>query len=369
MTAPTLSALGIGRLFDVVPDAVIVGDTSTGTVVAWNDGAQEVFGYTREQADGMPLHALVPPELRDAHLGGLARYADGAGGTLTSTRELVEVPALRSDGSQIWIELRLAPIALPGDERRYVLAACRDVSTRRAAQQQAQEALEAARAANASLQDFVAVAAHDLRAPLSGVAGAIDLLHRQYERLNEEQRREMVGIARRQAMAMSALLEDLLDLSRIDAGAVDAHKVAVDVQLAVEEVVATLSATVDVAVEDGVTILGDASHVRRCLTNLIANAMKYGRPPVTVRVSVDDADHVAVIAVEDHGPGVPEELEGRLFERFSRAPGTGQPGAGLGLAIVAGLAEANGATVSHQNTATGARFALRWPLIQPLSRS
>src|SRR5689334_15167681 len=119
MASPTLADLGIGRLFDLVPDPVVVGDVQTGKVIGWNPAAEEAFGYTTRQAIGMDLEQLVPTELRSAHLAGIASYAAGGGGQLTGSRELVEVPALHADGHQFWVELRLAPIEGADGARRH----------------------------------------------------------------------------------------------------------------------------------------------------------------------------------------------------------------------------------------------------------
>ena len=362
MSAPTLAELGIGLLFDVVPDAIVVGDMTEGRVVAWNVAATAMFGYDRAEAMGLAIETLVPAELREAHLAGLARYAAGAGGHLTGSSSLVELPALRADGSQLWVELRLAPLDTASDDRRYVVAVFRDATARRQAQAEAARALEETRAANASLRDFVAMAAHDIRAPVSGISMALDMLTRRWDRLDESQRTTILGGARRHTAFVSRLLEDLLDVSSIEAGELAAAPDSLVVSEVVAGAVETAGVDCQIEVPAGLTVYADRGHLQRALVNLLGNAQKYGRPPIAVWAQ--QRGRFVAVSVEDHGDGIEPELQRRMFEKFARGPATAasKPGAGLGLAIVAGLARANAGDVAYEQLpGGGSRFTSTWP--------
>ncbi|MBV9041298.1 MAG: PAS domain S-box protein [Acidimicrobiia bacterium] len=130
------SEWGIGRLFDHMADAVVVANAATEQIILWNRGAADLFGYSAEQAKAMPLHALVPPQLRDAHRRAIARYAASGEGAVIDAQAPIEVSALRSNGVQVPVELRLSRIDNPpGVEGRHVLAIIRDATDRTAAEE------------------------------------------------------------------------------------------------------------------------------------------------------------------------------------------------------------------------------------------
>lgn len=361
-SSPTLAPLGIGRLFELVADAVVVGDVMSGCVVAWNSAAEQLFGYDAREAIGMGLERLVPGHLRAAHLAGLARYAAGHGGQLTRTRELVEVPALHADGRQCWVEFRLAAMPTADEERRYVVAVFRDVTARRRAEAEAEQALAQMQAANASLRDFAAMAAHDIRSPIAGVAMAVDLLANRWDQMSETQRVEVLAGARRHTAFATRLLEDLLDVSIIESGQVAAQLEPGDLLALLRQAGEIAGVAVDIDVPDGLAVFADHAHVQRATANLIKNADKYGLPPI--RLWAERRGQWVAVHVDDHGEGIPDEMRARMFDKFTRGHGTAhaQSGVGLGLAIVAGLVRANGGDVSYQPLAeAGSRFTCTWP--------
>lgn len=129
------ATFGIGRLFWAVSEGIVVGDMSTEAIALWNPAAEELFGWSSDEAVGMPLHHLVPRELREAHLNGLARYRETGRGDLVGSRSGVELPALRKDGSVIQIELTLSRLdPLDDPDKDYVLALIRDVTDRKKAE-------------------------------------------------------------------------------------------------------------------------------------------------------------------------------------------------------------------------------------------
>jgi PAS domain S-box-containing protein len=122
--------LGIGRLFQRVRDAVIVADAAAGRIVLWNPAAETVFGYTAEEAVGMPIEVLVPPSLKSRHRTGLANFNTTGHGAIIDGRRVVEVPALRKSGDRLVVELSLSPIEDASVGGRYALAIVRDVTER-----------------------------------------------------------------------------------------------------------------------------------------------------------------------------------------------------------------------------------------------
>ena len=131
------SDFGIGRLFAHVRDAIIVADAASERIVLWNECASQLFGYSREEALDLPLHALVPESLRDLHRAGIARYQETGTGKLLEDRVVaVELTGLHKDGHEVPIELTLTPIPELTDEgHRFALAIVRDASDRKAAEE------------------------------------------------------------------------------------------------------------------------------------------------------------------------------------------------------------------------------------------
>jgi PAS domain S-box-containing protein len=345
--------VGIGRLFDMVTDAIVVGDARTGRIVLWNCAAERLFGYTRTQALGMPLHALVPADLRDDHMRGLERFTRA--GTLGNEMrtQTVELPAVTSDGSQRWVELSLTPIDNVASFDRLVLALVRDVTERRRNQDQLS-------AANDAVRQFVALAAHDLRSPLTAIRGAVDLLRR--TDAGASVRMELLDLLDRQSAALTSMVAALLELSTIDAGGDAPRPRAVVVADLISDCVAGLGADVMVRITPGdLVVFADPEHLRRILTNLLTNAVRHGDPPV--ELEAEPVGDGVRLRIRDAGSGLDVQVADRAFDRFIRGPRSA--GTGLGLAIVKGLTEANGGTVHYEDsTPHGACFVVELPGIR-----
>ena len=193
--------------------------------------------------------------------------------------------------------------------------------------------------------NFVALAAHELRTPVASVHGIVETMHTRGERLSEEQRGELRRMLRQQTARLRALVEQLLDLSRLDAEAVSIAPERFPALPRVEELVEAAAGErareVEVAVSPDLEIVADPVAFDRIVTNLVTNALRYGEAPVIVRA--EQRDRHFRVTVEDRGPGVAPEFVPDLFERFTRSePSRGRPvGSGLGLAIARSYARAH----------------------------
>lgn len=352
-TSAAPAEFGIGRLFEVVPDAVIIGDALTGSVLHWNSAAAHMFGYPPDESGGILIEHLVPESLRQAHRQGIARLADGEPTPLLDSESTVELRALRKDGSEFWIELRLAHIDGP-EPGAYALAIIRDVTTRRMAQDALSHNVEELKSLTESMSQFLDAVAHDLRTPLTAIRGAAELMLD--ERLPETARAEMASMLVRQLVYADDLLGQLQAASRIEAGVAQPELEDCPLITALRQAIDLVGlgdhAELSVDVPAGLTVRADPSDLVRIVANYLTNARKYGEPPIEVTAEAR-GDRV-VITVGDHGPGVPEDVRDRVFEKFSRAEGTrSRPGLGLGLAIAQGLADQNDGRVSYEPRASG----------------
>lgn len=343
---------GVGRLFSLTSEAIVVADIGSNLIVAWNRGAENLFGYGPDEAIGMPLHDLVAPELREQHLEGIGQYRRGRPPVLVGGGP-VDVVAVAKDGRRIDISLSLTDVS-PGDERRHVLAVIRDMTAVRDAQRDLQLAM-------AAMEEFVATASHDLRTPITTVLGFARTLLDSDAAVSEAERRTYLEAILRGATHAARLVDDLLTLSQIQAKAVPTHVEDVAVRAAVQEAMERSGVDAVLQVADDVVVRADGHHLQRILGNYLANARNHGGDPITVEaVSTADGDRVS-IRVVDHGGGVPEAFVPRLFARFARANTSASVGTGLGLSIVRGLAEANGGSASYERTADGSCFSVELP--------
>jgi signal transduction histidine kinase len=242
-----------------------------------------------------------------------------------------------------------------------VLAVGRARSSRRALllseRQLAQRAAELEEA-NTNLADVIAMLSHDVRQPLAKIVGLGGLLQEEWGAIPEHTR---INYVQRMVVAghrANDLVTDILMLAQLDAGAMLAHPVRIDVARAAREAVAahhiSEGTPISVIAPDETAGLADPSQLQLVLGNLLSNAAKYGSPPIEVTV-VNAGEQVA-IRVADQGEGVPPEFVPRLFDRFARADSgvaTTKAGTGLGLYLVRQLAQAGGLDVAYEPGPTG----------------
>jgi signal transduction histidine kinase len=216
--------------------------------------------------------------------------------------------------------------------------------------------------------EFVALAAHELRSPVGAIYGLSETIAERGAQLAPEQLAELQATLTAQIRRLRELVEQLLDLSRLDADAVTINPVRVRVRDRLEEIVEAVRPLETVAIGiDADTALEadvDVDALDRIVSNLIVNACRYGKPPIVVKAREEQG--VLTVTVEDHGPGVPAEFVPQLFDRFARSALTAasSPGTGLGLAIARSYARAHRGEVSYRpGASSGAAFELRLPAL------
>ena len=219
------------------------------------------------------------------------------------------------------------------------------------------------------LRRFVADASHELRTPLTSIRGFAEL-HRQGAVPEGEKTKELLGRIEKESVRMGTLVEDLLLLARLDQSRAIESK-PVDVSHIIEEAVASASAagpdhviTVEIPKES--FVLGDSDRIYQVIANLLANARVHTPPGTAIHVLAREEDDGVYISISDNGPGLSEEDQKRIFERFFRADPsrarTSQEGSGLGLSIVDSVMQAHGGKVGvTSKPGQGATFTLFFP--------
>ena len=234
---------------------------------------------------------------------------------------------------------------------------------RRQQEELAAKGIELARASRLK-SEFLANMSHELRTPLNGVIGFSELLlEGRAEELSTELQREYLGHVLSGGRHLLALINDILDLSKIEAGAVSLHRAALLPRDAIADACALVDASAQrkrIAITRRIsalqTIEADPGKLRQILLNLLSNALKFSPEDSSVDVSADDGDELVLFRVADHGPGMSPELMARLFAPFVQGEDPivkNHPGTGLGLAITKRLVELHGGRVSVQSSPGG----------------
>jgi signal transduction histidine kinase len=218
--------------------------------------------------------------------------------------------------------------------------------------------------------DFVSTVSHELRTPLTSIIGSLDTVNRPELAPSAPTAQQLLSTARKQAGRLQRLIDDLLVVSRIDRGAIPVHLEPVTLKTAFEEVNRVVSIEPSFTIEpDNLAVEADRDHLTRILINLVENAAKYaaGSP---VELYAWERPTKAVIAVVDHGPGIPDHEKERVFERFTQIDQSdtrSKGGTGLGLSIVKSLAEVMyGAVRVEATEGGGATFVVELPLAREL---
>jgi two-component system, sensor histidine kinase and response regulator len=375
------------ELFENANDVIFLHDLK-GKIIAVNRAAEYLTGYSRSEVLGQNFDQLVAEEARHqthdsirAHLGG-------------SPTQHYELPILSKFGNRRFLEVstriiyrRGHPFAIQGIGR--------DVTDRKQAQQRLEEssralqqkneelseALRLAREATQLKEQFLANTSHELRTPMNGIMGMVDLLTQ--SELTPDQREYAEAISEC-ADDLLTIINDILDLSQIEAGRLSLTEEPFDMHESVKAVLKLLGLR---AAAKGLTLTseidprlpasayGDSVRVRQILSNLIANAIKFtGSGGVHVRLSLTPAGSHLRCEVIDSGIGVEEDVRARIFEAFFQADGTTRRrfgGTGLGLTISKQLVELMGGRIGtdNNNPRPGSTFWFELPLgaTEPMS--
>lgn len=216
--------------------------------------------------------------------------------------------------------------------------------------------------------DFVSLVSHELRSPMAAVIGSARTLQQRWRELRSEQREAFMAVIADETTRLSALVGDVLDTSRIEAGTfgytfsdVDLAEILRDSAAAAEigQDEVRLSQELPVSLP---RVRGDAERLRQLIDNLISNAVKYSDAGAEVSVQAQTHDGHVVVRVQDTGPGIAPEHQEQIFEKFGRATGSAKPGTGLGLFLARSFAEAHGGSLTvDSRPGEGATFTLRLP--------
>lgn len=364
-------------ILDTAYEAFVSMDAG-GAIVEWNAEAERLFRWPRDEVIGRPLvEVIVPPRYRTAHLEGLARYHRTGEGPLLGNR--VEVEGLRSDGSEVPVELTIAPLAI-GDSVVFN-AFLRDTTQRRraeealhAARAEAEAAREEAERASQAKTEFLSRMSHELRTPLNAILGFTQLLQMDNPRPEQDENLELIIRAGRHLLQ---LIEEILDVAGIEQGRLSLSIEPVHLDEVVREVIDLIrplaaASNIGIWIEASQfdrLVLADRRRLQQVFLNLLSNAVKYNQHGGTVTVSCAPTSGGRLrVTVVDTGLGIPPEMMDRLFLPFERlgAQQTGVEGTGIGLSIARRLVELMGGEIGAvSEVGQGSTFWVEFDPAQP----
>ncbi len=379
---------GLGPLYEEVrarlaaivesSDDAIVSKTLDGVIRTWNAGAERLFGYRADEAIGLPITLIVPPERLDEEQEILARLSRG------ERIDHFETVRMAKDGHRIDISLTVSPIR--DAEGRIIGASkvARDVTERKLAEEAMQaerrRALEILVEADRRKDDFLALLAHELRNPLAPLRNGLEVMR--LASGNADAVAKMRDIMDRQLSHLVRLVDDLLDVSRISRNKMELRRsrvlLADVISSAVETTQPALAAaghelTVSLPPEP-IHLDADLTRLAQVFGNLLNNSAKYTARGGHIRLTARrEGDQVAV-ALQDDGVGIPAFALPNIFDMFSqvgRSIERSTGGLGIGLALVKGLVEMHGGTVevASPGQGKGSTFTVRLRVLQDRAES
>ena len=365
----TFSAALVPTVLDAAPDAMLVID-ERGRIVFANQQVTALFGYQRAELLGLSVEALVPERFRAGHAAHRQGYV--ATGLRRPMGSGLDLFARRKDGTEVPVEVSLSPITGGEGGTVLVAAAIRDVTERRRVQHELKAARESADRANLAKSRFLATASHDLRQPLQ----TLSLLNGSLRRLVSDA--DLTGVLAQQnqaIQAMTRLLNALLDISKLESGAIRPEITDFTVQALFEEMrneFAAIAANkgLELAVEPCAdAVHSDAALVGQVLRNLVSNAIKYTREGC-IRLRCLHEPAFVRLEVLDTGIGIPANLLPYICDEFYQVDvpsNTTRDGYGLGLSIVQRITRLLDLRLEvHSEVGRGSTFSLTVPASQDL---
>ena len=359
------------ELFETANDVVLTCRTD-GRLAAINPAGERATGYPRPDAIGTPLASLVAEADRERFLARFAECVESPDG------DTFEVTLVRPDGERVAIEFDAHPIREHGRVTG-VHAIGRDVTERNRTAFELERAKTAAEAASRAKSEFVANISHEVRTPLNGIIGMTELLLA--SKIGGDER-QYLGLIRTSADALLHVINDVLDLSKIESGHLELAPRPFDPVARLETVVEPqavmarrkgLALTFTAAPEVPPVLIGDADRVGQVLTNLIGNAIKFtdaGEVRIAVTPALPESGDAPTscrlrFAVSDTGIGIPSAKHATIFQAFTQADGSISRrfgGTGLGLAIAASLVRRMGGTIAVESALEqGSTFIVTLP--------
>lgn len=350
-------------LLETAPDAMIIVDDD-GVMSVVNSQTETMFGYKRTEMLGKPIEMLLPERLRERHVQNRSSYVDAP--TLRPMGQGLELLGLRKNGQEFPVEISLSPVTTATG--RFISSTIRDVTDRDRMEKQLISARQEAERANKANTAFLAAASHDLRQPVQALA----LLNGALRRTVKDTRAlEMIESQEHSLTAMTNLLNSLLDISRLDAGAIAPEIEEFPISRVIDRLAAEFGRQAKhkgldfQATSIDAFVRTDPNLLAEILQNLVSNAIRYTESGSVIVRCERDGSHCRLDVI-DSGIGIADEELESIFTEFQQGSNqtANKEGFGLGLAIVRRLAELLGLDISvRSELGRGSQFSVSLPAL------
>ncbi len=350
-------------LMENVRDFAIFMLDAEGKIATWNEGAERILGYTEDEILGQDFKEIFTPE--DIGLQQPAAELETA--TKTGRAE-DERWHLRKDRTRFWAAGIVTCLRDESGNLRGFAKILRDITDRKIEQ-------ERLKTENRQKDEFLAMLSHELRNPLSAISNGIEFL-RMSSPERPEHDADTIAILNRQTKALSRLVDDLLDVSRINTGKMPLRRKRVNIQDIIREAIAAIQHAVDSGEHlldvrlptEQIVLDADAERLQQVVGNLLSNAVKFSTNGTRIHLRAERVGNELLVAVRDEGVGIPQEMLPRIFDMFVQADRTldrSRGGLGIGLSIVQRIAQMHGGRVdaASEGVGRGSEFTLRLPVI------
>jgi PAS domain S-box-containing protein len=330
-----------------------------------------MFGYQPLEIIGRPLSTLIPES--DRKTGDKYFETLKLGSAASPIRDTVEMTGLKKDGSKFSTEISIASWIL--DDRLYFMGMVRDISDRKLVEGQMRDAKEAADTANQAKSEFLSSMSHELRTPMNSILGFGQLLQTNPEEPLTKTQAESVTQILNAGRHLLGLINEVLDLAKIESGKLAVSLETVSTAQVVKEsveLIGSLASSRGITVElscpddDIPPIVANPARLRQVLLNVMSNAVKYNRDRGTVSLACRRTDdNFLRIGISDTGPGIPEDKKDEVFRPFLRlgAEDSGVEGTGIGLAITRQLVELMNGRIDFESAlGAGTTFWIDMPI-------
>lgn len=364
-----LPAKEIQGFLEAAPDAVVIANQE-GKIVQVNSQTERLFGYGRDELLGQPVEMLMPERYRHPHAEHRAAYV-----ARLSTRPMgtgLDLYGLRKNSEEFPIEISLSP--LPTEEGVLVASIIRDISAHRQLEAELRRGKQELEQAHHQKDEFLAMLAHELRNPLAPIPNAIQVLQ-EFSPVDADLMWAR-DVIERQVQHLTRLVDDLLDVSRINRGKITlknermnlAQVVADAVEIARPHIEARRHKLTVSHPSEPLWLEADPTRLAQVVANLLNNAAKYTEKGGQIWLTVDKEGMEAVLRVRDTGIGIAPEKRVQVFELFTqlnRALDRSQGGLGIGLTLARRLVEMHGGSIHvfSDGPGQGSEFVVRLPVL------
>jgi len=350
-----------------VVDGIITIDEKS-TIVTFNPAAERLFGYRQSEVVGQHIRMLMPSPYAEEHDQYVANYMrTGIPRIIGKGREVV---GLRKDGSRFPLDLSVSEYRT--SKGRFFTGVVRDITDRKRLEEELQERARQLEEQNRRKDEFLAMLGHELRNPLAAIRSSAELLR--LRGIDDPLIGRTQGVISRQVTYLVRLVDDLLDVGRLNRGRLRLKLEPGDAKTMVRQAVEATKAyfegreqhLVVHLPEETLPVLADSARVTQAVANLLHNASKFTRGAERVKVEARRVDDVVEISVEDEGAGIPPRLLPDIFDLYDKGPrwdGGVQGGLGIGLKLVKHLVEMHGGRViaDSEGVGKGSRFLISLP--------